>query len=51
MKVLREYNFGGIDLYWEFPGDLDRGLDSCLKYNFNSHVSEFHTAVYIEADR
>ena len=50
MKVLREWNFDGIDLDWEFPGDVDRGADSSSKYNFNSLVSEFRTAVNIEAE-
>lgn len=50
IKLLREWNFDGIDLDWEFPGDRERGADLRSKENFNSLVNEFRTAIDIEAE-
>lgn len=50
ISFLREWNFDGIDLDWEFPGDLARGADLESKDNFNALVTEFRTAINYECE-
>lgn len=50
IKLLREWNFDGIDLDWEFPGEEDRGADKLSKQNFNYLISDFREAVNYEVE-
>ena len=50
IKLLREWNFDGIDLDWEFPGEEERGAEKLSKQNFNYLISDFRTAVNYEVE-
>lgn len=50
IRLLREWNFDGVDLDWEFPGDRERDADVRSKENFNALVTEFRIAVNAEAE-
>ena len=50
IKFIREWNFDGVDLDWEFPGDRERGADKDSKENFNFLVSELRLAINKEAE-
>ena len=49
IMLLREWNFDGVDLDWEFPGDQSRGADVRSRENFDALVTEFRAAVNAEA--
>ncbi|CAF0741823.1 unnamed protein product [Didymodactylos carnosus] len=45
LKYLRDWNFDGLDLDWEFPGDVERDADSESKIKFDVLVKELRDAV------
>ncbi|RNA25663.1 chitotriosidase-1 [Brachionus plicatilis] len=47
IRFLRFYNFDGIDLDWEFPGD--RGGDASDKPNFTKLIKEFRQSIIDES--
>ncbi len=51
LEFLREWNFDGVDLDWEFPGDEERGASSNSKENFNKLVTEFRAGVEAESEQ
>lgn len=50
LEFIREWNFDGVDLDWEFPGDQTRGADLNSKENFDLLITEFRKAINIEAE-
>lgn len=50
IKFLREWNFDGIDLDWEYPGDPVSDADPDSKENFDTLVTEFRHAVNNESE-
>jgi hypothetical protein len=50
INYLREWNFDGVDLDWEYPGEVERGADVDSKTNFDMLVNEFRLAVDLEAE-
>jgi chitinase len=44
VEFCRRYNFDGVDLDWEYPGDVNRGGSSVDKRNYGSLLEAIRTA-------
>jgi chitinase len=49
VKYVREHNFDGIDIDWEYPGDPTRGGRSVDTNNFTALLTDFRAAIDAEA--
>ena len=51
MTLLREYDFDGLDIDWEYPASGERGGYAADRHNYVTLLAEFHAAMSLEAKR
>jgi chitinase len=51
IALLRQYDFDGLDIDWEYPGSSERGGFPADRKNYVSLLAEFHAAMRAEAKR
>ncbi|HWZ87785.1 MAG TPA: glycoside hydrolase family 18 protein [Polyangiaceae bacterium] len=51
LSLLREYDFDGLDIDWEYPGSGERGGYSADRHNYVTLLAELQAAMQAEAKR
>ncbi|CAF1250692.1 unnamed protein product [Adineta ricciae] len=49
-QFLKGWNFDGIDLDWEFPGDIERGAMNNSREEFNILIKEMHESFHNDSN-
>ncbi|CAF0746969.1 unnamed protein product [Rotaria sp. Silwood1] len=49
-EFLHQWNFDGIDLDWEFPGDIERGAMNNSREQFNILIKEIHESFHNDSN-